>query len=69
MIHEYSREKSIKQIVKAQTDEFVSLLEKEGMTIVYPDLSEFKNATSDVIEVFADVYGPELTSTVKELTK
>ena len=37
------------------------------MTVTYPDLNEFRAATSGVVNVFADIYGEELTQKVKDL--
>ena len=56
-----------RSIVKQQTEDLVSSLEEAGMTVTYPDLNEFRAATSGVVNVFADIYGEELTQKVKEL--
>ena len=53
-----------RQLVKQQTEDFVSLLEQEGMKVNYPDLTPFKEATSGVMDVFADIYGQELIDEV-----
>ncbi len=52
-------------LVKQQTEDFVGKLEEEGMIVNYPDLEPFKNATSGVMDVFADIYGDELLNAVK----
>ncbi len=49
-------------MVKQQTEEYVELLEKEGMTVTYPDTEPFREATADVIDFFSDIYGAELTA-------
>jgi len=49
-----------RELVKKQTEEFVSLLEDEGMIISHPNLSEFQEATSGVLDVFYYVYGDDL---------
>lgn len=54
-----------RKLVKKQTEDFVSMLEDEGMEIVYPDLAPFKDATVDVIDFFADIYGHDLIEKVK----
>ncbi|MBQ4226548.1 MAG: TRAP transporter substrate-binding protein DctP, partial [Oscillospiraceae bacterium] len=54
-----------RQLVKKQTEDFVSMLEKEGMEVVYPDLAPFQEATAGVIDFFADIYGHELIEKVK----
>ena len=56
-----------RNLIKKQTEDFVSKLEAEGMTIIHPDLAPFKEATAGVIDVFADVYGDELVKTIKSL--
>ena len=55
-----------RSLVKEQTQEFVSKLEEAGMEVNYPDLEPFKEATSRVIDFFADTYGQELIDEVKK---
>ncbi len=55
-----------RQLVKKQTEDFVSSLEKEGMTVTYPDLAPFKEATASVMDVFATVYGQELIDEIQK---
>ena len=55
-----------RQLVKNQTDELVKELEKKGMEVVYPDLQPFKEATSDVKNMFSTVYGQDLLDYLKE---
>lgn len=55
-----------RQMVKEQTEDYEKRLEKEGMTITYPDLEEFKEATVKVYDYFADSYGEELMEAVKK---
>ncbi len=47
-------------LIKNETTDMVKRLEEAGMEIVYPDLKPFQDATSNVKEIFADVYGQEL---------
>ncbi|MBQ5417551.1 MAG: TRAP transporter substrate-binding protein [Oscillospiraceae bacterium] len=54
-----------RELVKKQTEDFVSMLEEAGMEVVYPDLAPFKEATSGVIDFFSDIYGHELIEKVK----
>ncbi len=54
-----------RSLVKSQTEDLVSALEKEGMVVNYPDLAPFKEATSGVMDFFAQIYGQELIDTVK----
>jgi len=56
-------------LVKQQTEDFVALLEKEGMVVNYPDLAPFKEATSGVMDVFAKIYGQELIDEIMKNTK
>ncbi|MBQ3841586.1 MAG: TRAP transporter substrate-binding protein [Ruminiclostridium sp.] len=58
-----------RQIIKKQTEDFISALEEKGMEICYPDLEPFKEATSSVMDVFASIYGQELIDEVKKYTK
>ena len=51
-----------RKTVAEQSEECISLLEKKGMTVTYPNLEEFAEATQGVIHVFSDVYGKELLS-------
>ncbi len=62
-------QKTDRELVKAQTEECISLLEQEGMTIVYPDTDGFRRQTKDVIKVFANVYGKELAEDIYDLTE
>ena len=52
-------------LVKQQTEDFVSKLEEAGMTVTYPELGQFKDATSGVIDFFASVYGQELIDKIR----
>lgn len=46
-------QKTDRELVKKQTEEYVSKLQNEcGMTIVYPDLTEFKKKTQNVARFF-----------------
>ena len=51
-------------LIKNQTTDMVQRLEEAGMEIVYPDLSAFKQATSGVKDLFADVYGQDLLNSL-----
>ncbi len=62
-------EKENRDMVKKQTEEYVSLLEKEGMIIVYPDINEFKEATAGVIDVFTGIYDNRLIESILNFTK
>ena len=58
-----------RQIIKKQTEDFISALEEKGMEVNYPDLAPFKEATAQVMDVFAATYGSELIDEVKKYTK
>ena len=58
-----------RQLVKAQTESYVDLLKKAGMTVTTPNLKEFAEATSGVINTFSTVYGDELIAKMKAMTK
>ncbi len=49
-----------RELVKNQTEEYITKLQEEGMNVTYPDLEEFKKATASATEQFADSYDPEL---------
>ena len=55
-----------RQAIKQQTEEYVQKLEDKGMTVTYPDLAEFKEATQSVYDYFASSYGEELMDQLKE---
>ena len=57
-----------RNLVKQQTEDFVGKLEEVGMEVNYPDLQPFKNATTGVMDFFADIYGQELIDQVKSMT-
>lgn len=48
-----------RQIIKKQTADFVSELEKKGMIVSKPDLAVFKKATLDVFDKFSKTFTPE----------
>ncbi|MCR5702812.1 MAG: TRAP transporter substrate-binding protein [Lachnospiraceae bacterium] len=54
-----------RELVKSQTEDYLSKLEEEGMHITYPDLEEFKQATESVIDSFKETYDPELLDKIK----
>ncbi|MDE6736355.1 MAG: TRAP transporter substrate-binding protein [Treponemataceae bacterium] len=58
-----------RQLVRNQTDAFVSRLHNVGMTITNPNLHEFALATTRVMDTFSAVYGKELIHEMKELTQ
>ncbi len=51
-------------LVAEQTERYVSRLESKGMTVLYPEIGEFIDATRGVMEVFANVYGEKLLGTI-----
>jgi TRAP-type C4-dicarboxylate transport system substrate-binding protein len=46
-------------LVKKQTEEMLAKLEDTGMMVSYPNLQEFREATADVRQQFADKLGSE----------
>ena len=54
-----------RELIKTQTEEYVQKLEEAGMNITYPDLSEFRSATSDVVEYFKGTYDSEILNLIK----
>lgn len=46
-----------RELNRKQSDDYVALLEKEGMKVNYPDLAPFAEAAASVLKDNADVYG------------
>ena len=59
-------QKMNRELVKKQTEEYVSKLEEAGMEVSYPDLTPFRKATEGVSTVFENVFGEDLLKYVKE---
>ena len=53
-----------RELICKQTEDYISALEAEGMNITYPDLNEFKEATSEAFDIFKNSYDTELLSKV-----
>lgn len=60
-----SAEAQNRQLVKKQTEDYVLLLQENGMEVNYPDLAPFKEKTASVINAFSDLYGEDLVNYVK----
>lgn len=58
-----------RQLIKQQTEEGISKLEKEGMVVTYPDLAAFREATKDVPDQFVDMFGKDLIEKVYNYNK
>ncbi len=58
-------QKKDRELVRSQTEEYISKLEEKGMNITYPDLSEFKAATASGIDEFADRYDVKLLNRIR----
>ena len=54
-----------RELIKNQTEEYIQRLEEEGMTITYPDLDEFKEATAPVFDSFKDTYNIDLLEKIR----
>ncbi|MGN0598045.1 MAG: TRAP transporter substrate-binding protein [Ruminiclostridium sp.] len=59
-------QKQDREIIQAQTMQYIDMLKEEGMTITYPDLEEFREATVGVYDYFAASYGEELMELLKK---
>ncbi len=59
-------QKQNREMIQEQTKQYIGMLKKEGMTITYPDLEEFKEATTGVYDYFAASYGEELMELLKK---
>ncbi len=56
-----------REMVRRQTEEYVSLLQEAGMVISTPDRRPFIEATRGVLQVFSRVYGSRLVRQVQAL--
>ncbi len=54
-----------RELIRSQTKEYIDKLEEEGMKVTYPDLSEFKSATSSAVDLFADTYDVKLIDKIR----
>ncbi|MBR1772049.1 MAG: TRAP transporter substrate-binding protein [Lachnospiraceae bacterium] len=54
-----------RELIENQTNEYIQKLEEAGMTVTYPDLDEFKKATSSAVELFANTYDAELLKKIQ----
>lgn len=54
-----------RKMIQTQTAQYIEMLEEQGMTITYPDLEEFREATAEVYDYFAASYGEELMELLK----
>lgn len=58
-------QKQDRELIQTQTMQYIDMLEEKGMTITYPDLKEFREATVGVYDYFAGSYGEELMEQLK----
>ena len=56
-----------RRLIKEQTESYVGKLKEKGMTIIYPDLKPFVEATAGVIETFSNVYGEDVINDFKSI--
>ncbi len=54
-----------RELVREQTENGIDSLVENGMNVTYPDINEFKEATSSVIDYFAKDYKPELIEKIR----
>ncbi len=54
-----------RELIRTQTEDYIQKLQEAGMNVTYPDLEEFKTATSSATEIFADTYDTNLLSQLK----
>ncbi len=55
-----------RNLVKEQTDSYVSKLKEAGMKINTPDLKEFEKATAGVMDVFTTIYGEDTLKRLRD---
>lgn len=58
-------QKQDRELIQTQTMQYIDMLKEKGMTITYPDLDEFREATVGVYDYFAESYGEELMEQLK----
>ncbi len=58
-------QKQDRELIQTQTMQYIDMLKEQGMTITYPDLEEFRQATVGVYDYFAESYGEELMELLK----
>ena len=54
-----------RDLIKTQTEDYIQKLQDEGMEVTYPDLAEFKEATSSAVDAFASTYDAELLDKIR----
>ncbi len=54
-----------RELIRSQTEEYIDKLEEAGMNITYPNLNEFKEATSSAFDIFKNSYDAELLEKVR----
>lgn len=59
-------QKQDREIIQTQTTQYIDMLKDKGMTITYPDLEEFRQATVGVYDYFAESYDEELMEQLKK---
>lgn len=59
-------QKQDREMIQTQTTQYIEMLKEKGMTITYPDLEEFRQATVGVYDYFAESYGEELMEQLKK---
>ena len=59
-------EQEDRQMIKQQTEDYISKLEEAGMNVTYPDLNEFKEATASAVDSFGNTYDKELLKKLKD---
>lgn len=59
-------QKQNREMIQAQTEEYVRKLQDKGMKVTYPDLAKFKKATTGVYDYFASSYGEKLMEMLKQ---
>ncbi len=60
-------QKTDRDMIRQQTEDYIGKLADEGMTITYPDLEEFKDATSSIYDNFADTYNKDLLDQIRNM--
>ena len=54
-----------RQLIREQTEDYIQKLEEAGMNVTYPNLEEFKGATSSLVDEFAGSFDPELLAEIR----
>lgn len=59
-------QKKDRELIRSQTEELIEKLKEEGMNVTYPDLEEFKAATSSIYDSFGNEFDQDILNKVRK---